>query len=182
MKIQFAILFTSLFVLFCTSVYSQEISLKEPTDRKFLIGDKITIVSIHSADEASKLLKSTLDLLIDGENIKHTKYKIYETEIQWELGIPVKNIFIGGNKKIQVHNGENNQKYFNLNIYSNEPEQLNYDPKLQNLFYTFLQMGATWLIDSFAGKYSVINKSKPSRAMVDKVEIMTIGWALAGSR
>ncbi|MCB0821481.1 MAG: hypothetical protein KDC09_02195 [Bacteroidales bacterium] len=99
MKIQIAILFTSLFVLLCTFIYSQDISLKEPTDRKFLIPDKITIVSIHSAEEASKLLKTTLDLLIDGENVKHTKYKISETEIQWKLGIPAKNKFTVDNKK-----------------------------------------------------------------------------------
>jgi len=42
-------------------------------------------------------------------------------------------------------------------------------------------MGATCLIDSFVEIYSAVNELKSGRTMVDKVEIMTIGVALAGS-
>ncbi|MCB0537440.1 MAG: hypothetical protein KDE33_07910 [Bacteroidetes bacterium] len=63
----------------------------------------------------------------------------------------------------------------------NKPVQRNNDTKLLNPFYTYLQMGATCLIDSFVEIYSAVNELKSGRTMVDKVEIMTIGVALAGS-
>ena len=63
----------------------------------------------------------------------------------------------------------------------NKPVQRNNDTKLLNPFYTYLQMGATCLIDSFIEIYSVVNELKSGWTMVDKVELMTIGVALAGS-
>ena len=76
---------------------------------------------------------------------------------------------------------------YSKNIFSylskakNKPVQRNNDTKLLNPFYTYLQMGATCLIDSFIEIYSAVNELKSGRTMVDKVEIMTIGVALAGS-
>jgi len=59
--------------------------------------------------------------------------------------------------------------------------QRNNDTKLLNPFYTYLHMAATCLIDSYVGIYSAVNELKSGKTIVDKVELMTIGVALAGS-